>query len=120
MTQRHGIYSVPLPVSGKKVAASVVTLAAIWRSGRDSNPRAIARKLISSNVPRTNSRISPCNAVYFLYQTPCFLKHSVKCFILLYIIFFHHRATFRRQGNKFSLCNCNTVNTVIIPYNRTV
>ena len=48
MTQRHGIYSVPLPVSGKKVAASVVTLAAIWRSGRDSNPRAIARKLISS------------------------------------------------------------------------
>ena len=29
MTQRHGIYSVPLPVSGKKVAASVVTLAAI-------------------------------------------------------------------------------------------
>ena len=48
MTQRHGIYSVPLPISGKKVAASVVTLAAIWRSGRDSNPRAIARKLISS------------------------------------------------------------------------
>ena len=49
MTQRHGIYSVPLPISGKKVAASVVTLAAIWCSGRDSNPRAIARKLISSN-----------------------------------------------------------------------
>ena len=48
MTQRHGIYSVPLPISGKKLAASVVTLAAIWRSGRDSNPRAIARKLISS------------------------------------------------------------------------
>ena len=47
MTQRHGIYSVPLPISGKKVAANVVTLAA-WRSGRDSNPRAIARKLISS------------------------------------------------------------------------
>ena len=39
MTQRHGIYSVPLPISGKKVAANVVTLAA-WRSGRDSNPRA--------------------------------------------------------------------------------
>lgn len=51
MTQRHGIYSVPLPISGKKVAASVVTLAAIWRSGRDSNPRAIARKLISSHFP---------------------------------------------------------------------
>ena len=49
MTQRHGIYSVPLPISGKKVAANVVTLAA-WRSGRDSNPRAIARKLISSVV----------------------------------------------------------------------
>ena len=32
----------------KKVAASAVTLAAIWRSGRDSNPRAVARKLISS------------------------------------------------------------------------
>ena len=47
MTQRYGIYSVPLPISGKKVAANVVTLAA-WRSGRDSNPRAIARKLISS------------------------------------------------------------------------
>ena len=31
MTQRHGIYSVPLPISGKKVAASVVTLAAIWK-----------------------------------------------------------------------------------------
>ena len=28
MTQRHGIYSVPLPISGKKVAANVVTLAA--------------------------------------------------------------------------------------------
>lgn len=49
MTKRHGIYSVPLPISGKKVAASVVTLAAIWRSGRDSNPRGIAPKLISSH-----------------------------------------------------------------------
>ena len=58
MTQRHGIYSVPLPISGKKVAASVVTLAAIWRSGRDSNPRAIARKLISSDF-----EYSPFNAI---------------------------------------------------------
>lgn len=48
MTQRHGIYSVPLPISGKKVAANVVTLAA-WRSGRDSNPREVSLKLISSN-----------------------------------------------------------------------
>ena len=34
----------------KKVAASAVTLAAIWRSGRDSNPRAVARKLISRGI----------------------------------------------------------------------
>ena len=60
MTQRHGIYSVPLPISGKKVAASVVTLAAIWRSGRDSNPRAIARKLISRGI---GCKISPQNLV---------------------------------------------------------
>lgn len=56
MTQRHGIYSVPLPISGKKVAANVVTLAA-WRSGRDSNPRAIARKLISSALGRYEPEI---------------------------------------------------------------
>ena len=60
MTQRHGIYSVPLPISGKKVAASVVTLAAIWRSGRDSNPRAIARKLISSQPRYDHFDTSPC------------------------------------------------------------
>lgn len=56
MTQRHGIYSVPLPISGKKVAANVVTLAA-WRSGRDSNPRAIARKLISRCLGNHSDKI---------------------------------------------------------------
>ena len=33
----------------KKVGANDIKLAPTWRSGWDSNPRAIARKLISSN-----------------------------------------------------------------------
>ena len=32
----------------KKLVASDMSLATSWRSGRDSNPRAVARKLISS------------------------------------------------------------------------
>ena len=58
MTQRHGIYSVPLPISGKKLAASVVTLAAIWRSGRDSNPRVVSHKLISSFIKCVSGSVS--------------------------------------------------------------
>ena len=53
------------------------------------------------NVPRTNSRINPCNTVYFLRQTPCFSKHFAKRFISLYIVPYHHRATIRQQGNNF-------------------
>ena len=36
----------------KKVGASDTKLAPTWRSGWDSNPRAIARKLISSHLER--------------------------------------------------------------------
>ena len=35
--------------NGKKLAASGKTLAASWRSGWDSNPRAVSCKLISSH-----------------------------------------------------------------------
>lgn len=71
-----------------------------WRSGRDSNPRAIARKLISRGLKPQKSLISPHNSLYLTPQSPCKMglfsyRVVVACFLFIKSFFTvgHHLGT---------------------------
>ena len=69
----------------QKVAANDMPSAATWRSGWDSNPRALADNLISRGVKRLKPLISPHKTAQIVLKKPVKRAFFVSCYLCSYL-----------------------------------